>query len=115
MNIEGVPDSVPWPKVAAFLESLGLDLGKMPARRGGVVIGDRDIRCIVYAYNPDGHRYADRATGKIATHEIRIPLTDTPWPQAQPPSDQTPDVDTCRHVIQDGAPACDCGEHRIVA
>lgn len=113
MNIDGIPNTVPWPKVAEFLQSLGLDLGRMPARRGGIVISDRDISCIVFAYNADGKRYVDRATGKVATHEVRIPFTDAPWLNTT--NDETSAVDTCHHVIQDGAPACDCGEHRIVA
>lgn len=106
MDIPGVPDSVPWPKIEAFLESLGLDLGWMPARHGGIVIGDKDISCVVLARNADGERYYDRATGKVATHQVRIPFYDAPWLLHR----QVAEPQTCGpvHIISDGQQVCDC-------
>lgn len=77
MNIEGVPDSIPWETVKTFLESLGLDLGRVPADTGGILITGSHIRATVYALNAEGDMYIDLGTDppEPATHEVCIPIT----------------------------------------
>jgi hypothetical protein len=73
VNIPGVPDSIDWSDVKAFLERIGIDLHDVP-RDNQVTIGYDSITCKVMAKNEKGNRYLALDGKTVAMHHVSIPI-----------------------------------------
>jgi hypothetical protein len=71
VQINGIPDSIDWPTVQAFLASIGIDPHRCSVN--GIHIGRDSIECDVFAVNEQGHRFADQ-TGRVAMNHVNIPI-----------------------------------------